>query len=129
MPHFIIDYSANLDGEIDLDALVECVRKAAVVSGIFPLGGIRVRAHKADATTVATGDPAFAFLDLTLRLATGRPHEVRKKAGEVIFDALSRHLDPIFARRQIALSFEMREIDPDLSWRRNTIHDFLKDGR
>jgi 5-carboxymethyl-2-hydroxymuconate isomerase len=128
MPHFVIDYSANLEGEIDLDALVECVRKAAVETGIFPLGGIRVRAHRADAATVATGDAELAFVDLTLRLATGRPLDVRKQAGQAIFDAVSRHLDPVFARRKIALSFEIREIDPELSWRRNTIHDFLKVG-
>lgn len=126
MPHFIIDYSANLAGEIDLKALVECVREAAIQTGIFPLGGIRVRAHKAEASTVATGDPEFAFLDLTLRLASGRSSEVKKKAGEAIFAALSKHLDPAFAKRKIALSFEIKEIDPELSWRRNTIHDHLK---
>jgi 5-carboxymethyl-2-hydroxymuconate isomerase len=128
MPHFIVDYSANLEGDIDLDALVECLRAAAVATGIFPLGGIRVRAHKAEASTIADGRPDYAFLDLTLRLATGRPLEVRKAAGEAIFEALSRHLDPAFTKRKIALSFEIKEIDPDLSWRRNTIHDFLKGG-
>ena len=126
MPHFNIDYSANLTGEIDLAALVECVRQAAVATGIFPLGGIRVRAHKAEASTVADGRPEFAFLDLTLRLATGRPLDVRKTAGQAIFDALSRHLDPAFAKRPIALSFEIKEIDPELSWRRNTVHDVVK---
>ncbi len=126
MPHFIIDYSANLDGEVDLEALVESVRKAAVETGIFPLGGIRVRAHKADASTMADGRQDYAFLDLTLRLATGRSLEVRRTAGEAIFAALSKHLDPAFAKRKIALSFEIREIDPELSWRRNTIHDHLK---
>ena len=41
MPHFTIEYSANLDGRVDMAAVVELVRKAAVETGIFPLGGIR----------------------------------------------------------------------------------------
>ena len=44
MPHFTIEYSGNLDRHVDIGAVVELVRKAAVETGIFPLGGIRVRA-------------------------------------------------------------------------------------
>ncbi|MEZ5923144.1 MAG: 5-carboxymethyl-2-hydroxymuconate Delta-isomerase [Hyphomicrobiaceae bacterium] len=126
MPHFIIDYSANLDREIDLEALVDCVRRAAVATGIFPIGGIRVRAHKAEVSGIADGTPDYAFLDMTLRLATGRSLQARKQAGDAVFQALSDHLDPVFARRRIALSFEIKEIDPELSWKRNSIHEHLK---
>ena len=45
MPHFTIEYSANLDHRVDMSKVVEIVRKAAVETGIFPLGGIRVRAR------------------------------------------------------------------------------------
>ena len=44
MPHFTIEYSANLEPCVDMQAVVEVVRKTAVETGIFPLGGIRVRA-------------------------------------------------------------------------------------
>ena len=37
MPHFTIEYSGNLDGRVDMGAVVELVRKAAVETGIFPL--------------------------------------------------------------------------------------------
>ena len=39
MPHFTIEYSANLDALLDMGKVVELVRKAAVETGIFPLGG------------------------------------------------------------------------------------------
>ena len=48
MPHFTIEYSANLDGRIDMAEVVEVVRRAAAESGIFPLGGIRVRAIRCE---------------------------------------------------------------------------------
>ena len=53
MPHFTIEYSANLDGRIDMAEVVEVVRNAAVESGIFPLGGIRVRAIRCEHYAIA----------------------------------------------------------------------------
>ena len=63
MPHFTIEYSANLDGRVDMGAVVELVRKAAVETGIFPLGGIRVRAIRCEHYAIADGGN-FAFLDM-----------------------------------------------------------------
>ena len=56
MPHFTIEYSANLDGRVDMGAVVELVRKEAVATGIFPLGGIRVRAVRCEHYAIANGD-------------------------------------------------------------------------
>ena len=96
MPHFTIEYSANLDGRVDMAEVVEVVRKAAVESGIFPLGGIRVRAIRCEHYAIADGHGDYGFLDMLLRLGEGRDLATRKKAGEHIFRALSRHLDPVF---------------------------------
>ena len=88
MPHFTIEYSANLDERVDMGAVVELVRKAAVETGIFPLGGIRVRAVKCEHYAVADGQKNFGFLDMVLRLGEGRDLATRKQAGEHIFKAL-----------------------------------------
>jgi 5-carboxymethyl-2-hydroxymuconate isomerase len=114
MPHFTIEYSANLDQRIDMRAVVEVVRKAAVETGMFPLGGIRVRAIRCEHFAVADGQPNLGFLDMVLRL------------GEHIFKALSVYLDPVFAGSKFALSFDMQINDKETSWKRNNIHDALK---
>lgn len=126
MPHFTIEYSANLDRRIDMGKLVEIVRKAAVETGIFPLGGIRVRAIRCEHYAIADGSPDFAFLDMVLRLGEGRDLATRKAAGEHIFKALSAHLDPVFAQSKFALSFDMQINDKDTSFKRNNIHEALK---
>ena len=126
MPHFTIEYSANLDGRVDMGLVVELVRKAAVESAIFPLGGIRVRAIKCEHYAIADGNKGFGFLDMVLRLGEGRDLATRKKAGEHIFQALSAHLDPVFANSNFALSFDMQINDKETSWKRNNIHDALK---
>jgi 5-carboxymethyl-2-hydroxymuconate isomerase len=126
MPHFTIQYSANLDARLDMGEVVEVVRKAAVETGIFPLGGIRVRAIRCEHYAIADGAADYGFLDMVLRLGEGRDLATRKKAGEHIFRALSQHLDPVFSQSKFALSFDMQINDKNTSWKRNNIHDALK---
>ena len=126
MPHFTIEYSANLDSRLDIGTVCEIVRKAAVETGIFPLGGIRVRAIRCEHYAIADGNPNLGFLDMVLRLGEGRDLATRKKAGEHIFKALSAHLDPVFAQSKFALSFDMQINDKETSWKRNNIHEALK---
>ena len=126
MPHFTIEYSANLDAHVDIAKVVEVIRQAAAETGIFPLGGIRVRAIRCEHYAIGDGNPEFGFLDLVLRLGEGRDLSTRKKAGEDIFRALSAYLDPVFAGCKFALSFDMQINDRETSWKRNNIHETLK---
>jgi 5-carboxymethyl-2-hydroxymuconate isomerase len=126
MPHFTLEYSANLDRTVDMAATVEVVRRAAVETGIFPLGGIRVRAVRCEHYAIANGDPTFGFLDMVLRVGEGRDLAARQKAGEHIFKALAAHLESVFASSKFALSFDMQINDKATSWKRNNIHDALK---
>jgi 5-carboxymethyl-2-hydroxymuconate isomerase len=126
MPHFTIEYSANLDKRVNMDEVVELVRKAAVETGIFPVGGIRVRAIRCEHYAMADGAADFGFLAMVLRLGEGRDLASRKRAGEHIFKALSGYLDPVFAGSKFALSFDMQINDKETSWKRNNIHDALK---
>src|SRR6185369_14144334 len=126
MPHFSIEYSANLDARIDMGELVEVVRKAAVETGVFPLGGIRVRAIRCEHYAIANGEANFGFLAMVLRLGEGRDLATRRTAGEHIFRVLSSYLDPVFAGSKLALSFDMQINDKETSWKLNNIHDALK---
>ena len=126
MPHFTLEYSANLDARLDMAKVVETVRKAAVETGIFPLGGIRVRAVRCEHYAIADGNPHLGFIAMVLRLGEGRDLATRKKAGEHVFRALSDHLDPVFAACKFALSFDIQINDKEMSWKRNNIHEALK---
>ena len=127
MPHFTIEYSANLDGVVDISALCEVVRNAAVQTGIFPLGGIRVRAIRCEHYAIADGLPDAGFVDILLRIGEGRSLEARQQAGAHIFEAVSAFFDPAFlAGSKFALSLDIQINDPATSWKRNNIHDMLK---
>ena len=127
MPHFTIEYSANLDGRVDMGAVVELVRKAAVETGIFPLGGIRVRAIRCEHYAIADGRQA---LRLSRHGAAAwrrpRPRRPARRPANIF----SRRCRPISIRclrtSKFALSFDMQINDKETSWKRNNIHEALK---
>ena len=129
MPHFIVEYSANISDGIDSAGLFEKLRDAAVETGIFPLGGIRFRAVCCREYLVADGDPANAFVHMTAKIGHGRPLDVRRDAAGKLFKTLVDHLQSLFDSRPLAISFELTELQPDLSFKQNNIHQRLKARR
>jgi 5-carboxymethyl-2-hydroxymuconate isomerase len=126
MPHFHIDYSANLESTVDMAGLCEAIRTEAALIPAFPLAGIRVRAVRVDYTAMADGDAKHGFVDLTIRLREGRSDEVKSAALARIFTVLQGHLAPYMAAHSIALSAEIREIDAALSMKAGSVRDHLE---
>lgn len=126
MPHFIVEYSANLEERADIAKLCEEIRKAAQATGLFERGGIRVRAYPARHYAIADAHERNAFLHLQLRVGAGRSVEALKEAGEKVFAALSSLVDSELAEPHFALSFEIVEIHSELTWKANSIHPRLR---
>lgn len=126
MPHMAIEYSANLDGSVDMGELCALVSRTIFDTGLFELGAIRVRAFRADAWAVADRLPQNGFIDMNFRIGKGRSAEEKKRTGEAIFAAVSGHLATLFATPHFALSLEIREVDAELSWKKNAIHPRLR---
>ena len=125
MPHFIIEYSANLEEAVDMSAFCEEIRKTAAGIDTFPMPGIRVRAFRADHVAIADGNPKHGFVDISIRLREGRPQDVKEAASAQIFEAAKAFLRPVLATRSLALSLEMRDIDGSLSPKTGSIRDYL----
>ncbi|MEW5423595.1 5-carboxymethyl-2-hydroxymuconate Delta-isomerase [Amorphus sp. 3PC139-8] len=126
MPHISFEYSANLDGDLDMPGFMEALRTAAVETGVFDPAGIRVRAVRCADYLIADGHPDNAFIDMSVRLRGGRPIEARKAATQAIFNAAETFLSELFVRRPLALSLEMRDIDPELSPKCGSIREHMK---
>ncbi|MEM6582289.1 MAG: 5-carboxymethyl-2-hydroxymuconate Delta-isomerase [Pseudomonadota bacterium] len=126
MAHFIVEYSSNMDeAEIALEGLLESLHEAALSTGLFPLKGIRSRAHKCDTYRIADGNPDHAFVHLSVLIGAGREIDDQTQAAETIFSAFQNHFETSFAQRALALSFEMRELSPTLKFNRNNIERYL----
>ena len=125
MPHISIEYSGNVEPEIDVGALCEHMRKAAASLVALPMPGLRVRAFRADYWAVADGTPAHSFIDVSVRLRSGRSMEVRRDVSNRLFGAVREFVAPYIAVNSLALSLELRDIDPDLSPKTGTIREHL----
>jgi 5-carboxymethyl-2-hydroxymuconate isomerase len=126
MPHLTIEYSANLGTISDIDGLCHSLHAAMLATGLFELGAIRVRALCADSYAVADLLDQNAFADLRLRIGAGRSAAEKSRAGELIFAAACAHFAPLFETPHFALTLDISEIDPKLSWKKNAIHPRLR---
>jgi 5-carboxymethyl-2-hydroxymuconate isomerase len=125
MPHLMVDYSPNLEARLDIAALCRALRDAAAATGVLPLAGIRVRATAATHVVIADGNPDHAYLDISLRLRGGRSPEDKARATAQIFAAAEAFCADVLASSSFMLSFEMRDIDPDLSPKTSSIRRYL----
>jgi 5-carboxymethyl-2-hydroxymuconate isomerase len=126
MAHIIIEFSANLRGQFDLDEFLRAVHGAALATGVFPIGGIRTRAYAAEHYVIADANPDNAFVHINLRVGHGRDVETRKKACEAIFAAACQQLGAVFERSPLGIALEMQEIDPVLTFKKNNLHEYVK---
>ena len=129
MPHLIVEYSANLERDIDIPRLVSALHAAALETGVFPIGGIRTRAARRDTYAIADKHPDNAFIHVQARIGAGRTPEVRQKAAEHIFAALKAATARVFADRPLGLTFEIVEIDPVGSLKHNNLHEIVEARR
>jgi len=110
---------------MDVQALVDGLHQVAMATDGLPIGGLRTRAAKRDQYQIADCHPDNAFVHLILKLGHGRPLEVRREFGEKLFAALCDLLEPVSSTSPIAISFEIQQIDPDLTWKKNNLREYM----
>jgi 5-carboxymethyl-2-hydroxymuconate isomerase len=126
MPHVICEYSANLDNKIQIDALLETLHSAMMRTGAAEISGVRTRADRRDHYRIADNDPANGFINVTIRVAKGRPAEKRRLIAETVFADAAKHLESVFATSPFVLSVEVQEIDPDFRIHQSNIRTWMK---
>jgi 5-carboxymethyl-2-hydroxymuconate isomerase len=129
LPHLIVEYSANIEHAIALDELLDKLHASALRTGIFPIGGLRVRALRIDRYRIADCHPDNGYVHVTVIVGHGRPSDVRQRAGEELFAALTEHLDRLFGEAPLALSMYMQEADPEQSFKKNNLHEHVERRR
>lgn len=113
---------------MDIGGFCRRLHAAMLAEQIFPVGGIRLRAYRADYAIVADGLPQNDFIAMTLSVAEGRRTEDLAAAGERLFAAGCEALSAPLSTPYFAFSLEIRTIDPVLSWKRTPIHERLSSG-
>jgi 5-carboxymethyl-2-hydroxymuconate isomerase len=128
MPHLSIEHSANLDRTGDLPGLCLTLRATLMETRLFEEGAIRVRTLPCPHYAIADLHPDNAFAALLLRIGAGRSESERERLGSAVITAAQAHFARHLAQLHFALSLDIVENDPKLSWKTNTIHPRLRVG-
>ena len=123
MPHVIVEYSANLEPDLEIQALIESLHEAALATGLFDIDGIRSRAVRREVYRIADGNPANGFVQITARVGEGRPAEAREGLGRSLLATAEDSLADLLSSTPVSLTVEVHEIDRSMTFRRNTIRE------
>jgi 5-carboxymethyl-2-hydroxymuconate isomerase len=103
MPHCVIEYSRDVAGQIEIEALLDAVHLGAMDSDLFPEYDIKTRAlgyeyHR-------TGQTRDSFVHVALHLLSGRGDEQKSMLSECV---LTR-IEPLLPR-VVSVSVEIYDI-------------------
>ena len=141
MPHLVMLYTGNLDGQTDINRMCRALADAMLGvqdedgKQVFPTGGTRVLAYPAPHYAVADGGAAgiaaggsgeYAFVYLNLRMGRGRSDATRKRAGDAVLTTAKAYLEPIFEDRHIGLTVQVDEGPEVYDAKHSTLHPLFK---
>ncbi|WP_345814873.1 5-carboxymethyl-2-hydroxymuconate Delta-isomerase [Paraburkholderia sp. PREW-6R] len=131
MPHLTLEYSANLATGESIGQLCQTLAQCLDAQReneerVYPLGGIRVRALRCEAYSIADGRPDAAFVHANLKIGAGRSEAAKKATGDALFDAIKQHFAREFEQHGLALSLEINEFSEAGTWKHNNLHARLK---
>ena len=125
MPHQTIEYSANLEEHVNIEALVRTLHETAAGIDALPVGGLRTRAVARAHYCIADGHPDNQFVNIVLRIAPGRPPETKRAAGELLFRTACDFLSQTYEESPLAISFEIQELDAEYRWKQNNLREYI----
>jgi 5-carboxymethyl-2-hydroxymuconate isomerase len=118
MPHLILEYTDNLDFEVQ--PLLARLHEELVATGAVNLKGIKSRAVRLTDYRIADGDPGYAFVHVNLLIREGRPLEVQQEAARRVMNVLKETFGQRFESGYLSLSVDIKEMGEGIA---QTLHN------
>jgi 5-carboxymethyl-2-hydroxymuconate isomerase len=103
MPHIIIDYSQDIAGQIEIEALLDAVHRGAMDSALFPEYDIKTRATGYEHHR--TGQTRDSFVHVAVHLLSGRSDEQKSMLSECVLACVEPLLPQV-----VSVSVEIYDI-------------------
>ncbi|EER58876.1 5-carboxymethyl-2-hydroxymuconate isomerase [Acidovorax delafieldii 2AN] len=110
MPHLIVEYSQNLAGFPEAQALAELNQAVTSSPEVLDEADLKSRFVLVDSFEIGTAPANRAFVHAQLRLLSGRSPEAKKDLSERVAGVL-RRLSPKPAGVMVQLSVEIVDMD------------------
>ena len=118
MPHLTLEYTANL--EFEIQPLLARLHEELVATGAVNLKGIKSRAVRHEEYRIADGDPEYAFVHVGLLIREGRPVEVKQEATRRVLEVLQSVFGARFESGYLSLSVDLQEMPEGIA---RTLHN------
>ena len=115
MPHVVLQYTANLEPQVDFSAFCREIAQALTAlkdeegKQAFPIGGTRVLAYPAVHYAVADTKDDYAFCYINVRIAAGRSDAMKKRAGDAILERATANFASAFERGHVGVTIQVDE--------------------
>lgn len=126
MPHLVLEYSDNLD--FDVQPLLARLHEELAATGAINLKGIKSRVVKHTEYRIADGDPNYSFVHVGLLIREGRPLEVQKEATRRVMQALKDAFGHRFEKEHLSLTVDLKEMRDGIALTEHNIPDKTKPG-
>ena len=128
MPHIIVEHSKWISSSFSVGKLLGALHAEAMQIDALPVGGLRVRSSGRKKSRVGDGAPENQFIYIIVRIGRGRTDAVKKEIGDRLFKVLTDFTQSHFEQNNpLSLGLEIQEIDPEWTWKKNNIHQIIKD--
>jgi 5-carboxymethyl-2-hydroxymuconate isomerase len=107
MPHIVVEYSDNIEKDIEGSRITEKLHAAVVNSGFFSPEAVKARAVGYSNYVLPEG--AEDFVHITTSILTGRTEEQRKALNDAIFSTAKEAMPEVQK-----LSSNIHEMDKDI---------------
>jgi 5-carboxymethyl-2-hydroxymuconate isomerase len=108
MPHLTLEYTDNLDFEIQ--PLLARLHEEVVATGAINLKGIKSRVVCHTQYRIADGKLDYAFVHVGLLIREGRPLDIQKEATRRVMAVLKETFGHRFETGKISLSVDLKEM-------------------
>lgn len=108
MPHLVLEYTDNLD--FDVQPLLARLHQELVATGAINLKGIKSRAIRYSEYRMADGNSDYAFVHVNLLIREGRPLEIQKEAAQRVMAVLKETFGYRFEESYLSLSVDIKEM-------------------
>jgi 5-carboxymethyl-2-hydroxymuconate isomerase len=124
MPHLTLEYTDNLDFEIQ--PLLARLHEELVATGAVNLKGIKSRAVRLTDYRIADGDLDYAFVHVNLLIREGRLLEVQQEASRRVMNVLKETFGKRFESGYLSLSVDIKEMGEGIA---QTLHNIPEKGK
>ena len=112
MPHLILEYSKNIEGDVEIEGLMRKLHQTILATGLWELSALRTRAEPRDKYYLADGDPTHGFMHLMVRIRAGRDNAIKEKLGQDLLKVMVDWLEPSFRQRMSKIAINAEKPSP-----------------